>query len=500
MSKPGQFLITLSGARPDILALVPGEKIRFQSLGWVIMITSGMAVVSMWFALTSALGVRAIAALPLALLWGLVIMGIDRWLVNSLPSHGQRRVLMATPRLVLAILLGGLISTPLTLRVFESEINNQISVIQQNNEASFLSSQQQSSVQGQVTKWQNTVNNLEKVINTQGGSPLNPGSDSVVLALTAQLKSERSTATQDYDAWQCQLYGGSGCSAPKGDGQLAQASEQRYDADEGQIGVLASEISAREKTLADNSAAAQQTRLQQANEALPNAKAQLASAQAEETSLLNNFQQTNKSTNGLLIRLQALDQLTDKGGSLALVRWLLFLLFLVIEVLPVMVKLLQQPGPYEEIVEAVDRQQVRRAKWIARSSGGPAPAGVEPGGAADPADYGLQPSPRDLGFAARRFEPDLTKADLMRLFGRTQTQFTTSRDRAPDGDKPEPRSFREPAADAQAPSMLDEDLLNLADARPGAEFGERFGREDAADDTIPRRTTEIERRWSEDEL
>src|ERR1700733_1916149 len=77
MSKPGQFLITLSGARPEILALCPGERIRFQSIGWAILITSGMAVVSMWFALTTALGVHPYAALPIALLWGLVIMGID---------------------------------------------------------------------------------------------------------------------------------------------------------------------------------------------------------------------------------------------------------------------------------------------------------------------------------------------------------------------------------------------------------------------------------------
>ena len=150
MSKPGQFLITLSGARPEILALCPGERIRFQSIGWAILITSGMAVVSMWFALTTALGVHPYAALPIALLWGLVIMGIDRWLVTSLPADGRRKFMIAAPRLVLAILLGALISTPIVLRVFQTEINNQISVIQENNEAAFLSSQQHSAVQARV--------------------------------------------------------------------------------------------------------------------------------------------------------------------------------------------------------------------------------------------------------------------------------------------------------------------------------------------------------------
>ncbi len=59
-----QFLITLSGARPDILALCPGERIRFQSIGWAILITSVMAVVSMWFALTTALGVHPYRRAP----------------------------------------------------------------------------------------------------------------------------------------------------------------------------------------------------------------------------------------------------------------------------------------------------------------------------------------------------------------------------------------------------------------------------------------------------
>jgi hypothetical protein len=92
MLKPGQFLINLSGARPDILAFCPGERTKFQSLGWVILITAGMAVMSMWFALTTVLEVNAFVAVFGALLWGLVIMGIDRWLVTSMPQDRTRKL------------------------------------------------------------------------------------------------------------------------------------------------------------------------------------------------------------------------------------------------------------------------------------------------------------------------------------------------------------------------------------------------------------------------
>ena len=497
MSKPGNFLITLSGARPDILALCPGEKVKFQSLGWAISITSGMAVVSMWFALTSAMGVHPVAALPIALLWGLVIMGIDRWLVTSLPHDGKRKLLMASPRLILAILLGSLISTPLVLRVFETEINSQISVIQETNEANFLNSQQHSAVQARVATWQNTVKNLNQVIGSRGSVALNPAADPVVQGLTSQLATERKVETQDYHAWQCQLYGG--CGAPIGSGPLAQASEQRYQADKTQVASLTAEIAARELTLQDNSAASAQTRLAQANAALPNAQAQLAAAQAEEDLLLNNFQLTNKSTNGLLIRLQALDQLTTKGGSLSVVRWLLFLLFLVIEILPVSVRLLQQPGPYEELVRTADQMQVRHGKWLLRDRNALSPASFAGVGGLDGRpDYDLRPSSRDAEHATSRLPRDLSKGDLMRLFGRTEGNGASSRNRPADRRDQE----REPAVSVPEPvnpTRVDEEMENLTDARPVAGFGDRFGSGTAADGH-PDWTTGIERRYGDDEL
>ena len=285
------LLIAISGAQPQVLEQCPTERIKFQSLGWAILITCGLATLSMWFALTSAMGFNAVMSFPIAVVWGLIIMGIDRWLVTSMPLDGKRKFLIAAPRLALAILLGSLISTPIVLRIFQSEINNQISVIKETSEATFLSSQQHSSVQARVTQWQNTVNNLQAVIVSKGAKPINPASDPVVQGLTTQLDNERKTAASDYTAWQCQLYGG--CGAPKGNGPLAQASQARYENDEAQITSLTNEITARERVLQASDSSSQQSRLQQATAALPAAQAQLAAAQAEENSLLNNFQATN---------------------------------------------------------------------------------------------------------------------------------------------------------------------------------------------------------------
>ncbi|MGH3156045.1 MAG: DUF4407 domain-containing protein, partial [Streptosporangiaceae bacterium] len=161
-------MLALSGADEEVLEFVPSDRARFESLGWAILITSCMAMISMWFALSSALGINGIHAIPVAVFWGLVIMGIDRWLVTSMPIDGGRKFAMAVPRLVLAVLLGTLISTPLVLRIFQSENNAQMATMQQANYNTFLQQQQQSSVDKQVTTYNGELQQLNTVINSRG--------------------------------------------------------------------------------------------------------------------------------------------------------------------------------------------------------------------------------------------------------------------------------------------------------------------------------------------
>ena len=364
MRNIGQFLIALSGARPEILARCPTERIKFQSLGWAILITCAMATVSMWFALTSVMGFNPVLVFPVAIIWGLVIMGIDRWLVTSLPIDGSRKWTIAVPRLVLAALLGSLISTPIVLRIFQSEINNQITVIKEDRAAAFISAQQHSSVAQQVTKWTGTVNNLQKVIDSRGSVAINPSSDPDVQSLTRQLNAELALQQKYYKQWQCQLYGGPGC--PQGNGVLAQASEASYNQAKQQVSVLTSDIHARESQLSASDAASQQSRYQQAVNELPAAQQQLTAATDREDALQRSFDTTNNATNGLLIRLQALNQLSGNNFTLNSARLLLFLLFLVIECLPVTVKLLQQPGIYEEILKTAARRELNDARRAIR--------------------------------------------------------------------------------------------------------------------------------------
>jgi hypothetical protein len=363
----GKLLITISGAHEEILRVCPTERVKFQSLGWAVLITSGIAAVSMWFALANALGLHPALALPLALLWGLVIMGIDRWMITSIPPRGSRRWAIALPRVLLAVLLGSIISTPIVLRIFQPEINNEIAQLNTQRTNSYLTSQQHSQLTAKVNYWQAQVTNLQNVINSRGQAPLSFSADPQISSLTKQLDNWIGLEQEYYNQWQCQLYGiaPNGLRCKPGNGPLAQNSHQSYEQAKQQIATINSEITARKTALSSNSTAAAATRLQAAQKALPIAQAELQNYQTQQDNLRNQYESTLP-RNGLLIRLQALDALPGVQTP----RFLIFLLFLVIECLPVTVKLMQRPGNYEKALEKASEYELKHAFQSIRDSEG----------------------------------------------------------------------------------------------------------------------------------
>ena len=386
------FVLALSGAHTQTLDLVGSERTKFESLGWVILITSGMAAVSMWFALSTAMGLNGILAIPPALLWGIVIMGIDRWLITSMPINGTRKWGMAVPRFALALLLGTLISTPFVLRIFEPEINAQIAVIQQKSYNSFLQQQQSSQVAKQVSLYKGELQQVNAEIASHGAATGNTTSDPQLVAFNTQLNTLDNELThwttlkaKYYSEYICQLYGGPTC-PKKGNGPAAQDSLQNYRAAskeivtiDGQINHVQAEIQTRDKQLNSNSAANQQARYQQAVNEQPLVQNEYNTAVQRQNQLQATFFAQEQASHGILIRLEALSQLSNGNFTVTAARILVFLLFLVIECLPVTVKLLQRPGLYEEAMlhaRESERQEVRRfynggRQWVT-ASGAPA--------------------------------------------------------------------------------------------------------------------------------
>src|SRR5690348_8177868 len=109
----------MAGAQPDLLRQAPADKTRYTAMGGVLLTTAAVAGVSAAFALNTAVGLDPVSSVVVGVLWGWVIFNLDRMLIISLTRHGGRwrNVLTAVPRVLLAVVIGFVISAPLVLRI-----------------------------------------------------------------------------------------------------------------------------------------------------------------------------------------------------------------------------------------------------------------------------------------------------------------------------------------------------------------------------------------------
>ena len=204
----GDFLIWLSGASRQVLAQCPTERPKFVGLGAAILVTAGMAAVSLSFALFTALKAPLWVAVIFALLWGLAIMSLDRLFVVSMHRYRNRffYLLMATPRFLMAVLLGFVISTPFVLQIFRPEINHQIKLMQAAERSAYFKNLPHNPVYLTVQQDKATVTNLTNEAAT-GGTGINPSTDPTVQGWQARLTTAQGNEQTWFANLQCQLYG-----------------------------------------------------------------------------------------------------------------------------------------------------------------------------------------------------------------------------------------------------------------------------------------------------
>ena len=350
----GNPLIWLSGADPEVLTRFHGDRAKYTTLGTVILVTGGLAGVSMWFALHTALRLNVLAAVPFALAWSVAIISIDRMLVVSLQRTKNRGhyALLALPRILLALLLGFVISTPITLQIFGPEIDKQIQVIHLQNSQAFYNQQAAQGIGEQITDVEGKIQHAQNIISASAQDP-------TLAALNKKYTADQQKAKTDYQEWQCQLYGGPGC--PPGKGVLAETMQAAYNADVANETADSANIQAEAQQNNSRSKAA----VVQATADLAKYNSRLKSLQAEQNAQDAAFNTKNADDTGLLIRLQALDELTTGNFNLQAARWLLFLLFATFELLPILTKIFQNLGDesaYEKGLKKVDQDRLANFK------------------------------------------------------------------------------------------------------------------------------------------
>jgi len=153
-----RFLWFCAGADPQILVRCPhSERVKYQGLGGVVLATAVLAFFSGSYAFYTVFSPReatvladaqqslsiptVLMAFVAGIVWALVIFNLDRFVVSSAGKGDGKETISwaelknASPRLLMAVAIALTISKPLEIRIMESEIEAQLELEQREYQA-----------------------------------------------------------------------------------------------------------------------------------------------------------------------------------------------------------------------------------------------------------------------------------------------------------------------------------------------------------------------------
>ncbi len=177
-----RFFWFCSGAHIATLKKYPIEHNKYVGIGATIFFTALFASLSGGYAMYFVFSGDAFAimfAILFGLIWGLAIFNMDRYIVGSINKQGSvnQQILQASPRILLAIMIGVVISRPLELKIFDKEIRQKL-------KTSYLN--------GQRSK----IDTLQKAYNEKY---------TLELTKNTEMKKERDSLTKDINRSRYQL-------------------------------------------------------------------------------------------------------------------------------------------------------------------------------------------------------------------------------------------------------------------------------------------------------
>lgn len=306
-----KFLLMCSGANIHILRKTPSEWNKFAGIGGIVLFTAVFATLSAGYAMFTVFEDYAVST-AFALVWGLMIFNLDRYIVSSIKKTGTwwNQLLMAVPRLILAAFLGIIISKPLELKIFEKEVNKQLNTIIQRNKA-----QLQLEMNGRILQQSGPFETEKKQIQTKI-SDYQKAYDSAAVELEKEILGKQTGLTSGKV--------GFGSNAKR----KSELKEQRLQ-----------DLENYRKTVAP--------RLEYLDKEISKVYTNIETERNKTETFEDKF-------NGFAARLQALDELGKNSAIIATAAAFIMGLFITLEIAPVLVKLISQVGPYDHLLEKID--------------------------------------------------------------------------------------------------------------------------------------------------
>jgi hypothetical protein len=390
-----QFFILCSGADKNILFQCRTEWNKYSGIGATIFFTGLLASLSGGYALYTIFRGEANAmtyALIFGITWGFVILNLDRFIVSSIRKEGniRKEILQATPRFILAIIISIVIAKPLEVRIFESRIEQQIL---EDKRGKLEDEKLSIDILNDLTKLENTISSQKTELGTldslRQGDPTNDdfkellGDRNVALLDLNNVSSSNNPKISDYNFQISQIKGNSANYLEIKDTLgvvidrklIAEANKTISDLSYSR-NVLIIEIKGKQKRVEDLDAEIQKARndyqaliAQRVTEKQAEIEqTKQTKAQADSVAKMQ-FDESVKIkersyTNNFITQLEAMGNLTASNSTMAWTSWMIMLLFIVIETAPILVKLLNKRGPYDEILERVEYEHYINEKEL----------------------------------------------------------------------------------------------------------------------------------------
>ncbi|HFA49477.1 MAG TPA: DUF4407 domain-containing protein [Bacteroidetes bacterium] len=302
MTRLKKFFLFCSGVDETILQKCPSDENKYLGIGGTVFFTGVLAFFSSGYALYTVFDSYIFAVL-FGLVWGLMIFNLDRYIVMSMKSYGKwwRDMMVAFPRLALAVLLAIVISKPLELKIFEKEINAELVQMEQ-----------------EVFKAQEDGVKLRYV-------PQIEVQRNEIIKLKNEI-TEKTAARDALAIMALQEADGTGGSGKKNIGPIYRAKKAEADNAQKEL----------ENILATNLPLIQEKENNIAN--------MEAAIQTDISSL------ERSAYGGMAARMDALSRLSEKSQAIYFASIFIMLLFMAIETAPIFVKLISYRSPYDYLL------------------------------------------------------------------------------------------------------------------------------------------------------
>ena len=331
-----------AGANLKILSRLESEHNKYFGAGVLIVLVALVATFSGGYAVYTLFEEDTKIPFIIGPIWGLFIFSLDRFFVSSMIKRGRplKDFYIALPRLFLAVFIGIIVSRPIELAIFRSEIQNELDFQKQamidsidHRYTTLIETEQNKSLDSVGTEFDQEIKTDREEI----------------LRLKEEIRAEENRVDQLWDNFQCELRGIDSCRTGSGNpgyGPIAKGLEaewkkanrvleEKKNLNEGRIQVIENRINEQERN-----------QIPLLKEFERNKTKRLNKLNNERDSLKTS--ETNRFSSSLLNRNKALATIEDRDESAYYMSFFVTILFVLLEITPVLVKLLLPKGPYDD--------------------------------------------------------------------------------------------------------------------------------------------------------